>query len=261
MTEMLSVTTFFQDPPTALDAINVSKSVLTGAIILFLGGKYGWTPRSTIYAGLHLSYLAWWMLEQALFPPFQNRFQVEIRSVDWIFILLIVGVCFALPAFNTFCRPPSPTPSTFVSLASIMMFTLGCLINTMADVQMHTTKTIQKGLVTDGVFRLCQSPNYFGDYLRYASFALISGRLSSFLVLACVIGSNLFTMKDPTLKGGMMDRYGEAYTSWIEQVPNKIIPQLPTGTLIIISTVTTIWALSYGLGLLVAKKQHKAKTL
>jgi len=202
-------------------SINTAK-VLTGVIIFFLGGKYGYSMRSTIYTGLHVSYLCWWMLEQTLFPPLSNRFGDAVSGpVEWVQVLAVVGVFYAFPAWNTF-RNKKGTPHTLVSIISIMMFSLGCLINTMADVQMHTTKGLRKGLVTEGIFRLCQNPNWLGDYMRYGSFSLISGNKSSFILVALIVLINFGSLQDPKAKGGMADRYGKAYEQWVDKVPSKL---------------------------------------
>ena len=87
----MTFVSLFHDPPTFLDAINLAK-VGTGAIIFALAGRYGFTPRSMIYTGLHLSYLCWWMLEQALFPPFQERFNTEADTAMFVVIFLIIGI-------------------------------------------------------------------------------------------------------------------------------------------------------------------------
>lgn len=257
--EPLSSLSLFHEPTTALDAINVAK-VLTGIVIFYLGGTYGFTPRSTMYTGIHVSYLSWWLLEQTLFPPFNSRFQEPVDGATWVVLLLMAGLFYSLPAYNAF-RNRHAVPYTVVSIVSIILFSLGCLINTMADVQMHTTKGLRKGLVTEGIFRLAQNPNYLGDYMRYGSFCLLSGHASSFLVLAIVVSINYLSTQDPSQKGGMLDRYGMAYTEWVEQVPNKIMLNLDSNTCMIITGILALWATSFALGkYLRGKKFHVEKS-
>lgn len=262
----MSSLSLFHEPPTALDSINVAK-VLTGVAILYWGGKYGYTPRSTMYTGIHISYLCWWFLEQALFPPFADRFSDPVDTAGWVGSLLILGLLYAFPAFNAF-RNTNKHPHTAVSVVSIVMFTLGCLINAMADVQMHATKmtvlvmTGEKGryLVTQGIYRLCQNPNWLGDYMRYGSFCLLSGEASSFIVLALVMLINFGSLQDPTAKGGMLERYGKAYEIWIQQVPNKVLPNLDSNTLIIMGGVALIWTASFAFGKVLSDKQSHLTT-
>lgn len=253
----------FHEPPTAIDVINVAK-VISGVMILFAGGKYGWTPRSTIYASLHMSYLAWFMLEQYFLPSFWNRFSTEAKGQDWMFLTLFIGVFYTLPAYNVFCRKDRVTQiSPLMTVVCVMMFTIGSLINTSSDVFMHAMKEAtapKKVLITTGLHRLCQNPNWFGDYLRYSSFCLSSGKASSFLVLAFVMFMNYSTTTDADLKGGMRERYGPAYDEWVENVPNVIVPSFGNNHMMeVICGVIAVWCTSYGLGTLVSSKS-KVKT-
>ena len=251
----------FHETPTTLDALNAAK-VVSGVTILYAAGRYGWTPRATIYASLHLSYLAWFMLEQYFLPPFWNRFPKEAEAPDWFFVPLVIGVFYTLPAYNVFCRKDRVTQiSPVMTMACVLMFTLGSLINTTSDVYMHAMKEArapEKVLITTGLHRLCQNPNWFGDYLRYASFCLCSGKPSSFLVLVLVVFVNFSTTSDPMLKGGMRDRYGPAYDEWVQNVPNVIVPSLTNNHVLeIICGVILLWGVSYGIGSVSARAKFK----
>ena len=154
-------------PTTVLDAINVAK-VLTGVVIVALIATKGLGQRQAVYVGLHGSYLMWWLLEQWLFPPFSNRFSQPADPVIWGFVLLLVGLAYAWPAWCAW-RNTAPVQPALVAI-SIMVFALGSLTNVMADVQMHATKAAlapTKTLVTTGIYRLARNPNYFADWLRY----------------------------------------------------------------------------------------------
>ena len=241
----------FHETPTTLDALNVAK-VLSGVIILFAAGRYGWTPRATIYASLHLSYIAWFLLEQYLYPSFWTRFPKEATlSDDWIPVPLLIGAFYTLPAYNVFCRKDRVTEiSAPMTMLCVMMFTLGSLINATADVHMHAIKEAsapQKALVTTGLHRLSQNPNWFGDYMRYGSICLTSGKVSSFAVLALVMAINYLSMIDPSQKGGMREKYGAAYDEWVDQVPNVVVPSFGQNTEIMCGLVAT-WSVSYIIG-------------
>ena len=239
-----------------LDALNIAK-VSTGVVILGLAGKYGFTDKTgrmttaAVYSGIHLSYLTWWFLEQYLFPPFwDKRFTAQADPVGAAIVTFVFGIVYSLPAYNAFTKPKPLSP--FVTITSIIMFCLGCLINTMADVQMHARKMAgAKGmLITNGIFRLAQNPNWFGDYLRYAAFGWSSGaHWSSFIPLMLGIITNYGATQDPAAKGGFRERYGAAvYDEWIANVPNKILPEVSTPILLVMVTVWMIWTCSYTAG-------------
>jgi steroid 5-alpha reductase family enzyme len=205
------------------------------------------------------------MLEQYFIPQFWNRFPKEPTSVEWITVPLIIGVLYTLPAYNVFCRKDRVVDiSPAMTMVCIMMFTLGCLINTTSDVYMHAVKEAmapQKVLITKGLHRLCQNPNWFGDYLRYTSFCLSSGKASSFIVLALVMFVNYATTTEPELKGGMRERYGSAYEEWVQNVPNTIVPSFNNNHVLeIVCGVILIWCASYGLGA-VGRANVKIKTV
>jgi len=241
---------FFHDPVTVLDCINIAK-VCTGIVILFLAGRFGFTPRSSLYASLHLSYLTWWLSEQYFFPPFWGRFGDSADVATGIVVLMVIGVFYALPAFFAFSGNRVVEISPFETILCVMLFTMGCLINTTADVHMKAFKAAiapQKSLVTDGLYRLCQNPNYFGDQLRYASFCLASGKVWSFFLLVLVVSMNLGSLHDPNQKGGMKERYGQAFEQWTMDVPNQIVPSLDAGFWMMAGLVATTWGASYGAG-------------
>ena len=175
-------------------------------------------------------------------------------SDDWILVPLLVGALYTLPAYNVFCRKDRVTEiSAPLTMLCIMMFTVGSLINVTADVHMHAIKEAmapQKVLITTGLHRLSQNPNWFGDYLRYGSFCLISGKVSSFIVLALVMMINYSSTMDPSQKGGMGEKYGAAYDEWVNSVPNSVVPSFSQSYAVemIMCGVVATWALSYIIG-------------
>jgi hypothetical protein len=95
--------------------------------------------------------------------------------------------------------------------------------------------------------------------MRYGSFCLLSGHASSFLVLASIVSINYLSTQDPSQKGGMLDRYGMAYTEWVEQVPNKIMLNLDSNTCMIITGILALWATSFALGKSLGDKKFHIK--
>jgi protein-S-isoprenylcysteine O-methyltransferase Ste14 len=253
---------FYHQKPNVLDVLNTAK-VITGTMVLFSAGRFGLTPRATIYVSLHASYLVWWFIEQYFFPPFWNRFSAEVHSLEeCLSILCIVGLLYSFPAYNVICRSDRKQDiSPSMTIVCVMMFTMGSLINTMSDVHMHATKEAmapQKVLITNGLYRLCQNPNYFGDYLRYTSFCLSSGKASSFVVLGVVFLLNFVSTLDAAQKGGMREKYGVAYDEWTKEVPNFVVPSLNESYVVEIALViSAVWIASYLLGLSSRSKSMK----
>ena len=63
---------------------------------------------------------------------------------------------------------------------------IGSVIMIAADAQKYFTLQIQRGLITDGMHRYVRHPNYLGEILIYASFALMVWHWLPVLVLVWV---------------------------------------------------------------------------
>uniref|UniRef100_B8HVC7 Uncharacterized protein n=1 Tax=Cyanothece sp. (strain PCC 7425 / ATCC 29141) TaxID=395961 RepID=B8HVC7_CYAP4 len=178
---MQTSTPFLNFEVPLLTAINVAK-VITILCLLAFALIYGVHDlRQVIYLCLHITYCCWWLLEQWLFP--QRREQIftdKIGLSTFLFTQLFVGVVFALPGYLAFTNP-TPIPYATVFLA-LPLYILGSLINTAADVQKMTAKSMGASLVNDGIWRGVRHINYLGDLMRYTSFSIVAGSLWAFLL-------------------------------------------------------------------------------
>lgn len=172
---------FLRVQVTELTAVNVAK-VITILCLIALALIYGiHDQRQIIYLCLHISYCCWWLLEQWLFPQrHQQIFTDKVGLITFLFILLFVGVFYALPGYLTFTNPNLITYSTVA--VALPLYIFGSLINTAADVQKMTAKSMGASLVNDGIWRSVRHVNYFGDLMRYTSLSVISGSLWAFLL-------------------------------------------------------------------------------
>lgn len=166
---------------TELTAINVAK-VITILCLITLALIYGiHDQRQIIYLCLHISYCCWWLLEQWLFPQRrQQLFTNKVGLLTFLIVLLFVGVFYALPGYFAFINP-NPIPYSTVVVA-LPLYIFGSLINTAADVQKMTAKSMGAGLVNDGIWRSVRHVNYLGDLMRYTSFSVIAGSVWAFLL-------------------------------------------------------------------------------
>ena len=134
-----------------LTAINIAK-MITIAIVIGLIALVGIADqRQILYACMHISYCVWWLLEQRIYPERRTfLFQDKVGPVGMISAILIIGVFYALPAFLAFFNPD---PLTIAATATALpLFYFGSLINTSADVQKMTAKTLGRDLVSDGIW-------------------------------------------------------------------------------------------------------------
>ena len=164
-----------------LTAINVAK-MITIAIVIGLIAIVGISDqRQILYACMHISYCVWWLLEQRIYPERRTfLFQEKVGPIGLISAVLIIGVFYSLPAFLAFFNS---NPLTIAATATaIPLFYFGSLINTSADVQKMTAKTLGCDLVSDGIWSRIRHVNYSGDLMRYLSFAVVAGSAWAFLV-------------------------------------------------------------------------------
>lgn len=182
---MQTSTPFIGFQVTEITAINVAK-VMTILCLITLALIYGIHDlRQIIYLCLHISYCCWWLLEQWLFP--QRRQQIftdKIGAIAFLFVLLFVGIFYATPGYLAFVNP-NPIAYSTVAVA-LPLYIFGSLINSTADVQKMTAKSMGAGLVNDGIWRSIRHVNYLGDLMRYASFSVLSGSLWAFLLPATI---------------------------------------------------------------------------
>ncbi len=158
---------------TQLTAINIAK-VITILCLVTLCWVYGiQDERQVIYLCLHIGYCSWWLLEQWLFPNRRNIFAEPANLATLIAVVLFVGVFYALPGYLAFTNS---MPISYWAIAiALPLYIFGSLINTSADVQKMTAKSMGAGLVKDGAWRHVRNINYLGDLMRYTSFAVVAG--------------------------------------------------------------------------------------
>lgn len=204
---------------TQLTAINIAKTITIFFLIgcaLILGIH---DQRQVIYLCLHISYCLWWLIEQWFYPQRAKViFSDPAGVVELIITIIFVGFLYALPGYLAFTNP---TPISFITvLIALPCYIFGTLINATADVQKLTAKQYGAGLVQDNIWRFSRNINYFGDLLRYLSFAIIAGSPWGYLVpgLVFVIYLQRILAKEKTMS--------EKYSDYAEYQKNstRLIP-------------------------------------
>jgi protein-S-isoprenylcysteine O-methyltransferase Ste14/uncharacterized protein YndB with AHSA1/START domain len=182
-------------------SVNVAK-VVTILCLLGLPLFHEVHARQAVYLALHVSYCVWYLLKQIILR--ETIFRERDSALELVMVVGMVGVFYALPGWLAF---RNPTPVTNLELAaSVPLFFFGSVINTGADVQKITALRLRSGLITDGFWALSRNINYFGDLMRYAAFALLSGSAWSWLVVLFVLSIDLDRMRS---KAKLLARYPE----------------------------------------------------
>lgn len=140
------------------------------------------------YLALHGGYGLVWLLKDLTFPD--PRWQV--RATIGGGIASFAGVLGWYTAFGwlMFTRPTPTYPLAaplWLALCTLLCL-LGVAVMIAADAQKTFTLRLRPGLITDGMFRWVRHPNYAGEMLIYASFAMLVQHWLPWLVLAWVWG-------------------------------------------------------------------------
>jgi protein-S-isoprenylcysteine O-methyltransferase Ste14 len=178
-------------------------------VLGFLVWHYGnHSVAAWVYLALHGNYGLVWLLKDMVFPDASWQVKVtllgglnaflSVLGPYWIFgWLLISGTVH--PVY------PLLDPVWFTLCISLCMF--GAVQMIAADAQKYFTLRVNRGLITDGVHRYIRHPDYLGEMMIYASFAMMVWHWFPVVVLAWV-WLGLF-MPNMVLKEASMSRYPE----------------------------------------------------
>jgi len=133
-----------------------------------------------IYLALHGSYGLSWLLKHLTFRD--SKWEMKITYGSAIFAFLLLGTYWIAP-YLLISRPAlSPWPAWPYTVC-IALHTLGAIIMISADCQKYFTFKFQKGLITGGLFRYTRHPNYLGEMMIYASYAILARHWLPWLIL------------------------------------------------------------------------------
>ena len=177
---------------------------------LFLGLLMLWYDANStpvwVYLALHGTYGFVWFLKDMAFPDpsWQQRITIGGAIVSfaavlgpyWLFGWLLISAE-SPPSY------PLPEQAWYALCITLCMF--GSALMIAADAQKFFTLRLSKGLITDGVHRYIRHPNYLGEMMIYASFALMVWHWIPFVVLVWVWGA-IFTV-NMIVKEARMSRY------------------------------------------------------
>jgi protein-S-isoprenylcysteine O-methyltransferase Ste14 len=145
-------------------------------------GNHGVT--AWVYAGLHGSYGLIWLLKHWVFPDpgWSKRITVAGAAMVW---LLVLGPYWIAPVLLTTSGAEAPA---WRMGAAVLLYAVGVVVMVGADAQKYFVLKARPGLITDGFYARVRHPNYLGEMMLYASFALLSMHALPWLVLAWVWG-------------------------------------------------------------------------
>jgi protein-S-isoprenylcysteine O-methyltransferase Ste14 len=163
-------------------AINLQKGGTLPFVLVLMWLYDVWTVTAWIYLGLHGSYGVIWLLKEMVFPDpgWQKKITLGGALNAWLFVL---GPYWIAPWLVVSQRIEQ---SHAILGVSVLLFALGVALMVGADAQKYFVLRVRRGLITDGFFARTRNPNYLGEMMIYASFALVAGHWLPWVVLAWV---------------------------------------------------------------------------
>ena len=183
-----------------------------GMTFFWVAGLIYWfqnySTQAMIYLALHGSYGFCWLLKDWVFPDsnWQKRVTwggalmsvLTVLGPYWLFSYLLISPVLGENHLGA---------GIYWLVAAIAIHTLGIAIMLAADAQKYFTLRLKNGLITNGMFRYIRHPNYLGEIMIYASYAIIVWHWLPWAILIA-IWTQLFWV-NMLCKEASMSRYEE----------------------------------------------------
>ena len=188
--------------------INFQKTGTFFYILLLMNYYQNFSVAACVYLALHGMYGFCWMLKHFVFPDRNWEKKVTIGGGLMAFVL-VLGLYWVFPylLISGILGPDQKMASLTVLTAAISVHTLGVVIMMTADCQKYFTLKYHQGLIREGLFKYIRHPNYLGEIMLYASYAMIVQHWIPWAILGWVwIGVFLVNILQ---KEASMSRYQE----------------------------------------------------
>jgi protein-S-isoprenylcysteine O-methyltransferase Ste14 len=154
--------------------INFQKAGTTPFIAALMWWYGNTSAAAWVYLGLHGGYGLCWLVKDLLAPDRGWQQRVTFGGALLSF-LLVLGPYWLFPwlLISGVLGPAHPRPTPALMAACIVIFAVGLTLMIGADAQKNATLAIRPGLITGGFYARMRHPNYLGEMLIYASFALM----------------------------------------------------------------------------------------
>ena len=162
--------------------INLQKAGTLPVVLLMMAWHDAWNATAWTYLALHGSYGLVWLLKEAVFPDPGWRRPITLAGAlnAWLFVLAPYWIAPWIITSQHVVQPP------IVLGAAVFLYAIGVCLMVGADAQKYFVLRARPGLIEDGFFARTRNPNYLGEMLLYAAFALLAGHWLPWVVLAWV---------------------------------------------------------------------------
>ena len=167
--------------------INFQKTGTFFYILLLMNYYQNFSLGACVYLALHGMYGFCWMLKHFAFPDRSWEKKITIGGGLMAFVL-VLGLYWVFPylLISGILGPDQKMASLTILTAAISLHTLGVVIMMTADCQKYFTLKYHQGLIREGLFKYIRHPNYLGEIMLYASYAIIVQHWIPWAILAWV---------------------------------------------------------------------------
>lgn len=164
--------------------INLQKGGTLPFVLGLMAWYDVWTTTAWVYLALHGSYGLIWLLKDRLFPDpaWERKITFGGALNAWLFVLGPYWIAPWLIVTQRIEQPPA------LLGGAVLLYAVGVVLMAGADAQKCFVLRARSGLIVDGFFARTRNPNYLGEMMLYASFALLAGHWLPWLVLLWVWG-------------------------------------------------------------------------
>jgi protein-S-isoprenylcysteine O-methyltransferase Ste14 len=162
--------------------INAQKGGTLPFVLTLMWATDTWTTTAWTYLALHGSYGLIWLMKDLVMPD--RRWQTRITLGGALLsFALVLGPYWLAPILLVVDDTQQPA---WLLVTAAISYAIGVVVMMVSDAQKHFTLAARPGLITTGFFARVRHPNYLGEMVLYASFALVAGHWIPWLVLAWV---------------------------------------------------------------------------
>ena len=159
-----------------------------------------------VYMALHGSYGISWIIKHFAFPDSNWDKKITFGGALMSF-LFVLGPYWLFPflLISNVLGRNHPDPSNSLLMFCISLHTLGVVIMMVSDCQKYYTLKYHEGLIEKGMFKYIRHPNYLGEIMLYASYALMVGHWIPWVILVWIWSGIFFT--NMMMKESSLSRY------------------------------------------------------
>ena len=164
--------------------IDTHKGATFLAVLVMMGLYQQWdNVTAWVYLALHGTYGFLWVAKSRVFPD--KQWEQKCSLGYGLYIWAGLSLYWIAPWLIT--SRGVNVPPGFLAVA-IFIYTLGVFLHFTSDMQKYTELKYNPGhLITDGFMAYSRNINYLGEFLIYASFALLAMSWIPFAVLAAYL--------------------------------------------------------------------------